>query len=363
MNSESCLTRIQMCGHSDTAYRTYLRRRRRLTSEGSVLRSPAPLLWSQGKRRLQVISRRDTELRVISLRDTPNAARIPSGGAGIAALLLLAFPGILPTLPILLLASWMSNVVGIAVTAKAGRRSALRELFGRAVRWRFGIGWYAVALLLPATAVLIAVGIGAILRIDAPPAITDTNVLIPLFVFNVLAGPLGEELGWRGTALPRLLARWSALISSLILGILWWTFHTPGFVLGLFSPGFTPLGALAGAIALTVLITWMFTNTGGSLIPGAFMHLSINFVTAASGVSESPLLYSRKHSRPRAWHELSRRSTVEVNPDQDWQVLLSPCCGPHPAPNLCGPVPQPPPQTWLARLRHPRSASSRPTES
>ena len=117
-------------------------------------------------------------------------------------------------------------------------------------------------------------------------------MLIPLFVFNVLAGPLGEELGWRGTALPRLLARWSALISSLILGILWWTFHTPGFVLGLFSPGFTPLGALAGAIALTVLITWMFNNTGGSLIPGALMHLSINFVTAASGVSESPLLYS-----------------------------------------------------------------------
>ena len=184
--------------------------------------------------------------------------------AGIAALLLLAFPGVLPTLPILLLASWMPNIVCVAVTAKAGGRPALCELFGRAVRWRFGICWYAVALLLPAAAVLIAAGIGAILRLDAPPAITDTNVLIPLFVFNVLAGPLGEELGWRGTALPRLLARWSALISSLILGTLWWTFHTPGFVLGLFSPGFTPVGALAGAIALTVLITWMFTNTGGS---------------------------------------------------------------------------------------------------
>src|SRR5207249_12000532 len=53
----------------------------------------------------------------------------------------------------------------------------------------------------------------------------------------------------------------------------------------------TPLSALLGAFALTVLITWMFNNTGGSLIPGSLMHLSINFVTAASGVSESPLLY------------------------------------------------------------------------
>src|SRR5438874_6622634 len=211
--------------------------------------------------------------------------------AAVAALLLLAFPGALPTLPILLLASWMPNVVGIAVTAKSGGRPALRELFGRAVRWRFGIGWYAVALLLPIAAVLVALGISGLMRIDAPSAITDANVLIPLFVFNVLAGPLGEELGWRGTALPRLLSRWGALTSSLILGIVWWTFHTPGFVLGLFSPGFTPLSALLGALALTVLITWMFNNTGGSLIPGSLMHLSINFVTAASGVSESPLLY------------------------------------------------------------------------
>ena len=79
---------------------------------------------------------------------------------------------------------------------------------------------------------LVALSIGRLMRIDAPRAITDANVLIPLFVFNVLAGPLGEELGWRGTALPRLLARWGALTSSLILGSVCWTFHTPGFVLG-----------------------------------------------------------------------------------------------------------------------------------
>src|SRR5690242_12989144 len=69
--------------------------------------------------------------------------------AGIPALLLLAFPGVLPTLPILLLASWMPNVVGIIITAKAGGGPALQQLFGRAVRWRFGLAWYAVALLVP----------------------------------------------------------------------------------------------------------------------------------------------------------------------------------------------------------------------
>ena len=77
-----------------------------------------------------------------------------------------------------------------------------------------------------------------------------------------------------------------------MLGAAWWTFHTPGFLLGLFPPGFTPLTSLVGAIALTVLITWMFNNTGGSLIPGSLMHLSINFTTAVMGVSESPTLYA-----------------------------------------------------------------------
>ena len=211
---------------------------------------------------------------------------------GAAALLVARFPDILPTTLILLLASWLPNLVGVLVTARADGRAGLGHLFGRVVRWRFSWYWYAIAVLLPAGAVLLAVSIGVLFGMTAPRFSTDARVLFPLLLINVLAGPLGEELGWRGTALPRLLARWGALTSSLLLGVAWWTFHTPGFVLGLFPPGFTPVGALLGAAALTVLITWMFTNTGGSLIPGSLLHLSINFVTAATGVAESPPLYA-----------------------------------------------------------------------
>jgi membrane protease YdiL (CAAX protease family) len=211
--------------------------------------------------------------------------------AGAAALVLLALPGQLPTLPILLSASWLPDIVGVAVTARAEGRVGLRQLFARAVRYRFGARWYVVALLLPIAAVFVAVGVGLLLGMDPPRFITDASVLIPLFVFNLLAGPLGEELGWRGTALPRLLNRWGALTCSLILGVFWWTFHTPGFVLGLFAPGFTPVNSLVGAITLTIVITWLFNNSGGSLIPGALMHLSINFATSATGVASSPLLY------------------------------------------------------------------------
>jgi uncharacterized protein len=208
-----------------------------------------------------------------------------------AALLLLRFPDVLPTPLILLLASWIPNLVGVGVTARTDGRAGLRHLFGRVVRWRFGWWWYAIAVSLPPTAVALAIGIGMLLGLAAPRFSTDAAVLLPLLLVNILAGPLGEELGWRGTALPRLVSRWGALTSSLVLGVAWWAFHTPGFLLDLFPPGFSPVSALLGALALTVLITWMFNQTGGSLIPGSLMHLSINFVTAATGVVASPVLY------------------------------------------------------------------------
>ena len=213
-------------------------------------------------------------------------------GVGVAALLVARFPTILPTPLILLLASWIPNIVGVAVTARTDGRAGLRQLFGRVIRWRFSWKWYAVAVLLPVGAVVLAIVGGAVAGIALPHFSTDAGVLFPLLVVNILAGPLGEELGWRGTALPRLLTRWAALSASLVLGLAWWTFHTPGFLLGLFPTGFSPITALLGALALTVLITWMFDNTDGSLIPGSLMHLSINFVTAAVGVSESPPLYA-----------------------------------------------------------------------
>jgi membrane protease YdiL (CAAX protease family) len=210
---------------------------------------------------------------------------------GAAALLLLRFPDIVPTPLILLLASWIPNLVGVVVTARADGRAGLGHLFGRVVRWRFGWWWYAIAVSLPPAAVVLAIGIGMLLGLAAPRVSTDAAVLVPLLLVNILAGPLGEELGWRGTALPRLLSRWGALTSSLVLGLVWWAFHTPGFLLDLFPPGFNPVSALLGALALTVLITWMFNHTGGSLIPGSLVHLSINFVTAATGVVASPVLY------------------------------------------------------------------------
>jgi pimeloyl-ACP methyl ester carboxylesterase/membrane protease YdiL (CAAX protease family) len=99
-----------------------------------------------------------------------------------------------------------------------------------------------------------------------------------------LATALGEEVGWRGFALPRLQRTHSAMSSTLLLAIGWAGWHLPAFfyvpsytAMGLrILPGFF-LGVLAGAIVLT----WLYNSSGGSVFAAALWHASFNFVTAS----------------------------------------------------------------------------------
>ncbi|HEX2458332.1 MAG TPA: alpha/beta fold hydrolase [Vicinamibacterales bacterium] len=99
-----------------------------------------------------------------------------------------------------------------------------------------------------------------------------------------LTSGVGEELGWRGFALPRLQRTHSAMSSTLLLAIGWAGWHLPAFfyvpsytALGLrILPGFF-LGVLAGAIVLT----WLYNSSGGSVLTAVLWHASFNFVTAS----------------------------------------------------------------------------------
>jgi len=94
----------------------------------------------------------------------------------------------------------------------------------------------------------------------------------------------GEELGWRGFALPHLQRTHSAMTSSVLLSLGWAGWHLPAFfylpsytAMGLaIIPGFF-LGILAGAIVLT----WLYNSSGGSVIAAVLWHASFNFVTAS----------------------------------------------------------------------------------
>jgi CAAX protease family protein len=114
-------------------------------------------------------------------------------------------------------------LAAIVVASLAGGKSALKDLASRLLRWRVGVRWYAVALGLPAVLALTAAGLHLLLGAPAPLRLGGLSALnFVVFVFVV-----GEEVGWRGYALPRLLASRSALMASLMLGVLWGAWHLP----------------------------------------------------------------------------------------------------------------------------------------
>jgi uncharacterized protein len=171
-------------------------------------------------------------------------------------------------------------VAAVVVTALESGRAGLRSLLDRIVRWRVAPVWYGVAILGPIVLMLAAIALHVVLGGQSPSLgllIGALPTLLIYIVYMMLTVALGEEVGWRGYALPALQARYSALIASLILGVMWALWHLPVF----FNPDTfysnLPFGLwLAYLIPFAVLITWVFNSAGGSVLMAMFFHAVLN---------------------------------------------------------------------------------------
>jgi membrane protease YdiL (CAAX protease family) len=210
---------------------------------------------------------------------------------GIEWLLVFILSSLVPPMIALLIGSWLPNAVGVFVTGVAGGRAGLRELFSRVVLWRIDRKWYAIALFVPIAMAFLAIGLYMLFG-NVVPDFAPASQLLPIALIAVFTGAMGEELGWRGTALPRLQARWNPLISSLILGVLWGLYHLPSFLLsGLPLQNVPLIPFMVGALGLTILISSTFNHTGGSLIPVFLYHFAFNFIGNAAGVFGNAALF------------------------------------------------------------------------
>jgi uncharacterized protein len=154
----------------------------------------------------------------------------------------------------------------------------LKALLRRMVRWRVGLGWYAAALLLPVAVYVVAVSLNILLGASASTAeqFGSWYLIFPLFAYSLLfplSGAFGEELGWRGYALPRVQARLWALSAALIIGVIQTAWHLPLFVIDRSTP---PVPLIAGYMGLGILATWVFNNTRGSVLMTMLLHASFN---------------------------------------------------------------------------------------
>jgi len=161
--------------------------------------------------------------------------------------------------------------------------NGMGSLYARLIRWRFGFKWYVLVLFgIPVFGWVAAQITGA-----SPLKSTDTPAEFLLLLFYILVtGPLCEELGWRGYALPRLLKHFSPFVASLILGVIWGVWHLPSFFVGgtvqaaLSLPFF-----LLNAIFLSIFVTWVFLHTDGSVLITVLVHYTVNICAAVIGVT------------------------------------------------------------------------------
>jgi len=180
-----------------------------------------------------------------------------------------------------------SSLAAIVLVVVEGRKGGLRELLGRFLIWRVGIQWWALTLLfaiIPSVAALYLFNL-----LGGPPVnwsgLPPLYTIVPMFIFLTIAAGIGEEFGWRGFLLPRLQTRHNALVSSLIVGVVWATWHIPlFFTKGTFQynlqsqNGLLPaiLGYSIFVIATSIQFAWVFNNTKGSVLLAAVFHGASN---------------------------------------------------------------------------------------
>ncbi len=204
-------------------------------------------------------------------------------GAGGLGLLVGAFqPGALapPRHPLYLLAGYGPSIAGVIMAAATEGRAGLRQLFGRAIPTWAGVPWYAAVLVgYPAA----AVAASWLLVPHSLIGLPSWDRLISLVPITLVldTGPLGEEFGWRGFALPRLLRRRSPLPAALIIGGIWFAWHLPTFFIATLSQSRLSIPVfIVNSVSLSILMTWLHLRTRGDLFVMILVHLMANYCGA-----------------------------------------------------------------------------------
>jgi membrane protease YdiL (CAAX protease family) len=185
-------------------------------------------------------------------------------------------------LPAFVVSSVFSRIPGVRAHLRTYRKP------------RGAVGYYLLALVLFPAFWLLGNLLSRALGMEVPFSrypVMDVKLLVMVilfFLYNFIYGGLSEEPGWRGFALPRLQAKFSPLVSSLILGGLWAVWHAPGRFEGIEAKSLSDtLTEWVLIVLVTVIFTWLFNRTKGSILVTALVHPAMNatgnFLTGSVG--------------------------------------------------------------------------------
>ncbi len=192
----------------------------------------------------------------------------------------------------------MPATAALILTGRAAGRKGIRTLLGRLLLWRVGWNWWLAAVLVQPVLLTLA---GLVYNwIWGNPSINIQTLGAPAaFVINIIflaIATLGEEVGWRGVALPGLQSRQNTFKASLTLGLLWAAWHVPFWLLldtfDQFGWSYLALNFIF-VLPLTFYMTWFFNHSRSSLLLPVAFHLSFNILnTAIFPVTINPVAFA-----------------------------------------------------------------------
>jgi hypothetical protein len=175
------------------------------------------------------------------------------------------------TLPFGTFGAYAPLVAALIVIPISQGNAGLKVLGLRMIRWRVRWYWYAVAIGLPLAVHLSTIGLNVAAGVGIPPqgftSVTTFLMLFAVRLINPLDGPLGEEPGWRGFALPGLQGvGYSPLLATVVLAVLITGWHLPLFFMGDGLPMSIVVTSILTTVGVTFWYTWLFNHTGGSVL-------------------------------------------------------------------------------------------------
>ncbi len=189
-----------------------------------------------------------------------------------------------------LLGGFGPTIVALYLAAREKGQLDLGQLWRRSIDFdRISVGWYLFSLLI--FPVVVAISAGVVELFGWPQAgfdglqraIDNPMLLIWLILGGLIAGPISEELGWRGYALEHLQADYSPVKSTWLLALVWWAWHIPLFFMrgtiqadwGFFT--IESLFFLVTIFPLAFIMTWVYNSTNRSILSAILLHFAFNF--------------------------------------------------------------------------------------
>ena len=190
------------------------------------------------------------------------------------------------------LASFGPMLSALIITAATEGRCGVQQLLAGLLKWRVGLGWVLFATLSPIALFAIAAIVGYATKRTWPDLTLLGEVdyvpylgIVGAFMLWLLTFGVGEEIGWRGFALPRLQQRHSALTATLLLGVAWALWHLPAFF---YRDTYVAMGLVAGfplvllsILAASIIFTWLYNSTSGSLLMVILFHALFDFLSVS----------------------------------------------------------------------------------